>query len=98
LTTALELAQTIPVSELPHLLGELEEIRATAVSRLTTTVVAAPTPEDTLLDVDAAAARLKVSRDFLYRNHKNFPFTRRVGRKLFFSEQGIANHLKQPAS
>jgi predicted DNA-binding transcriptional regulator AlpA len=86
-------ARTVSPDELPRLLGDLEEVRATALARL-----AAPQPiqsqADELLDVPEASRRLGVSGDYLYRHHKDFPFTRHMGRKLLFSLRGIEKHIK----
>jgi predicted DNA-binding transcriptional regulator AlpA len=50
---------------------------------------------DTLLDVNAAAERLCVSRDWVYRHGKRLPFAVRVGRKhLRFSAKGIDRWLQ----
>jgi excisionase family DNA binding protein len=84
----------IAQQELPRLLGELEEIRATALARL-----ASPTHEpqspDSLLAVDEAAIRLGVSPHYLYRNHRRLPFTRRMGRSLRFSSSGIEQYIRR---
>jgi hypothetical protein len=87
-------AQELPADQLPHLLGELEEVRATAMARL----ASAPVPRkesDELLDPAEAGRRLGVSKDYLYRHHRDFVFTRRVGRKLLFSAEGIEKHIRQ---
>src|SRR5580704_18419309 len=58
-------ARTLPSEELPRLLGDLEEVRATALARL----VAPPpahTGPDELIDVQEASRRLGVSTDYLY--------------------------------
>jgi hypothetical protein len=68
-------ARELPAGELPRLLGELEEIRCTAMARLTTPPVAQR--PDELLTVEQAAERLGLSVDYLYRNHSRLPFTRR---------------------
>ena len=34
-----------------------------------------------------------LSPSYLYRNHQQFPFTRRVGRSLRFSSQGLQNYI-----
>jgi excisionase family DNA binding protein len=47
------------------------------------------------LAVNAAAERLGVSTDYLYRHQDEFPFTRRIGRKLLFSSLGIDAYLKK---
>jgi predicted DNA-binding transcriptional regulator AlpA len=81
------------VEQIPELLGELEVVRATALLKMT-----APRPtelHDELLCVEKAAARLGVSRDYLYRHAAKFPFTRRLGRKLLFSSLGIDKHIRQ---
>jgi excisionase family DNA binding protein len=86
-------ARTVTPDELPRLLGDLEEVRATALARLT-----APqpiqSPADELIDVSEAAKRLGMSRGYLYRHHKQFPFTRHMGRKLLFSARGIEKYIK----
>ena len=93
LESVLAAAQILPVEELPRLLGDLEEVRTTALARLT----APPrqTEPDELLDIREASRRLGVSTDYLYRHHRKFPFTRRVGRKVLFSSLGIGQYLRQ---
>jgi predicted DNA-binding transcriptional regulator AlpA len=50
--------------------------------------------EDRLLDAEEAASRLSVSADWLYRNAKRLPFTRKLGPKMLrFSCQGIQKYL-----
>jgi hypothetical protein len=97
LESTLIAARTISTEELPRLIGDLEEIRATALARLTS-----PTQEfhlpDSLLGVQAAATRLGVSQHYLYRNHPRFSFTRRMGRSLRFSSNGIEQFLRRKTS
>jgi excisionase family DNA binding protein len=90
---ALVAARELPQEELPKLLGELEEIRCTAMARLNASAPALPLPDE-LLDVDEAARRLGMSKDYLYRHAESFPFTRRVGRSLRFSARGIDEYIK----
>jgi excisionase family DNA binding protein len=93
LESALIAAQTISAEDLPRLLGELEELRVTALARLLSPV---PTQApDLLLDVNQAAERLGVSPDYVYRNHHHFPFTRREGRSLRFSAQGLEKYIRR---
>ena len=93
LDAGLLLARDLPIDTLPELLGEIEVIRTMAFARLTTpTVEAKP---DRLVDVVEASDRMHVSKDFLYRNHKRYPFTRREGRRLLFSSNGLDRHLKK---
>jgi predicted DNA-binding transcriptional regulator AlpA len=92
LQNVLKAVAELPPEQLPRLLGELEEIRCTAIARLS-----APAPElaqDQLLDVEAATHRLGVSRDYLYRHHAELPFTRRMGKALRFSALGIEKWLR----
>jgi len=97
LQIALLSAQELPVGDLPRFLGELEEIRCTAMARLGAAPVSGPAP-DALLDVNEAAERLGVSASYLYRNHGRFGFSRRVGRALRFSALGIQTHISRGKS
>jgi len=93
LETVLAKVEELSFADIPRFLGELEEIRVTALARLT-----APSPaseRDELIDVSTAAQRLSVSTDYLYRNHDHLPFTRRMGKRLLFSSLGIERHIKQ---
>ncbi len=83
-----------PVDDLPRLLGELEEVRCTAMARLTAPAPAQQHQPDELLHAAEATRRLGVSQDYLYRHHRDFPFTRRVGRRLLFSALGIEKYIK----
>jgi predicted DNA-binding transcriptional regulator AlpA len=50
--------------------------------------------EDRLLDAEEASRLLSVSEDWLYRQAKKLPFTRKLGRKMLrFSSQGIQKYL-----
>lgn len=51
--------------------------------------------EERLLDIEEAAARLNISKDYLYRHHKQLPFSRRIGRKLLFSSVGISEYIRR---
>ena len=96
LEAALDLARTLPPAELPEFLGALETVRVTALAR-----IVAPAVEnrpDELLTVEQAAARLNVSENYLYRNSRRLPFTRRVGRKLLFSSAALDAFLKRPSN
>jgi excisionase family DNA binding protein len=93
LESALDAAKTLTVSELPELLGDLEQIRAVAMARLMTPTIAAR--PDELLSVEQTAARLNVSEDYLYRHSTKFKFARRIGRKLLFSSSGLDAYLRK---
>lgn len=66
LQNVLKAVTELPSEQLPRLLGELEEIRCTAMARLTTTAPAQQFQPDELLNAAEAARRLGVSRDYLY--------------------------------
>jgi excisionase family DNA binding protein len=87
LEAVLNLARSLPREELPRLLGDLAEISATASARLSSAVV--ESRPDELLDVEETARRMGVSKDYLYRHQRKFPFARRIGRKLLFSSSGL---------
>jgi excisionase family DNA binding protein len=87
-------AQTVPRETLADFLGDLERVRVTALSRL---IAQVPNehPSDELLGVAEAARRLGVSRDYLYHNHRRFPFVCRVGRNLRFSAEGVEKYIQR---
>jgi hypothetical protein len=87
-------ARELPAGELPSFIGELEAVKATAWARLSAPA-SATAEHDELLEVEAAAQRLGVSKDYLYRHAQDYPFTRRQGRKLLFSAHGIEKHIGQ---
>ena len=88
-----------PPAEIPTLLGNLEEMKATAWARLTEATnggaLSQADKSDELLDVKEAAHRLNLSEDHLYRNSNGLPFTVRIGRRLRFSAQGIERFIRQ---
>lgn len=91
----LRFARELPPEELPCLLGELEQVRCTVLARLTAPAQYQSAEPDQLLTISEAAGRLNVSDDYLYRHAKELPFTRRMGRKLLFSNLGIDNYIRQ---
>jgi hypothetical protein len=93
LQSALTAARSLPPEELPGFLGAVEEVRCTAMARLTAPTAAQRADE--LLAIKAAAERFGVSVDFLYRNHSRFPFVRRIGRTLRFSSLGIDEYIRR---
>src|SRR5690348_5152958 len=94
LQTVLSAVREMPPEDLPRLLGDLEEIRATAMVRLTAPQ-SAPAQHDELLTIEQAAERLGMSTDYLYRHAKKLPFARRNGRSLRFSSLGIDRYIRQ---
>jgi hypothetical protein len=90
----LQLAHGLDREQLPALLGRLEQAKAIAFARLAAVGTGNGTPPaDELVAVGEAARRLGVSKDFLYRHHGRYSFTRREGRKLLFSSVGIDRHI-----
>jgi hypothetical protein len=87
-------ARELPPGELPSFIGELEAAKATAWARLSLPA-SASIEHDELLEVEAAAQRLGVSKDYLYRHHAQYSFTRRQGRKLLFSASGIEKYIQK---
>lgn len=52
------------------------------------------TGEDRLLEAEEVAKILSVSTDWLYRNAKRLPFTRKLGPKMLrFSAKGIQKYI-----
>ena len=94
LKLVLQVARTIPVESLPRLLGDLEEVKAVAFSRLTASALAPAAPEEWLTAAEASA-RLHCSRVYLYKNSHTLPFARHLGKKLLFSARGIEEYLEQ---
>ena len=94
LQAVLNIARRLTPDELPRLLGDLEMVRVTVWLRLSS-----PAPEEKstaeLVDVDEAAKRLGMSASYLYRNHKKFSFSRKLGHSLRFSAEGIASYIQE---
>ena len=78
---------------IPQLRGELAQLDTLLLCRLMTTGKYQDVAEDQLLDVPEAARRLGISEDYLYRHHKDFAFTRHMGRKLLFAARGIEQYI-----
>jgi len=91
LETVLRSIERLSPTELPALLAELELVRATALLRMSTQ---APTQAtDELVDAKEASRRLGISRISLYRRASRLPFSRRIGKRLLFSSQGIDQYI-----
>src|SRR5262245_43009698 len=82
-------APEVRPEQIPAFLCRLGTIQALLAARLTATPHVAPHVNETLLTVSAAAERLEVSRDWLYRRSRRLPFVVRMGRQLRFSAAGI---------
>lgn len=93
---------SLPSEQIPALLCRMSAIHGALAARLSTEVFsrcrepAAEGRGDELLTVDTAAAKLSVSKDWLYRRAAKLPFTVRLGpRRLRFSEVGIQKFIHQ---
>jgi hypothetical protein len=98
LQPVLQLVRQMPPQELIGLLGEIEEIRCTAKVRIYSSSQAEPAQTDQLLPIEQAARCLGICKDHLYRHSKDYPFTRRMGRRLLFSSLGINQYIAQQGS
>ena len=90
-------AHTLPPEAVPPLLAQLAALQSALAARLLTAPQNSHAPEapDCLLTAGEAAAFLKVSKDYLYRNASHLPFTVRLGRHLRFSAAWIARYIRQ---
>jgi predicted DNA-binding transcriptional regulator AlpA len=85
----------LPREAVPQLRGDLAHLDTLLLSRLFVAGNESQAAEDQLLDVPEAARRLGISEDYLYRHHKDFAFTRHMGRKLLFAARGIEQYISQ---
>lgn len=53
--------------------------------------------DERLLDVEEAAKRLEVSKDYLYRHWKKLPFARKYDWGLRFRARGVDEYIRQQA-
>jgi excisionase family DNA binding protein len=80
----------------PSILGEAFSgaIRQVVREEINLALSKPQSSEDRLLTAEEAAQLLSVSPDWLYRNAKKLPFTRKLGPKMLrFSYQGIKKWL-----
>jgi predicted DNA-binding transcriptional regulator AlpA len=80
----------------PALLGQalLDAIRQAVREEIQALGHHANGHDDYLLDAEGAAKVLGVSEEWLYRNSKKLPFTRKLGPKMLrFSSEGIQKYL-----
>lgn len=89
LQVVLRAVRETSIEDLPALLGELEQVRYTAIARLMGQASPSPREHDHLVAVEEAASRLGISTDYLYRHADEYPFTRRIGGRLLFSNAGL---------
>ncbi len=78
----------------PTLETVLESLLRRIVREEIAAVAREATHQDRLLDAEEAAKTLSVSVEWLYRNAKRLPFTRKLGHKMLrFSSVGIQKYL-----
>lgn len=77
--------------DVPALVGELERLKAIAWQRLAAPAGRAQSNgrDDRLLTAKDVSGRTTLSVAWLYRHADTLPFTRRLGRKVLFSEVGL---------
>ncbi len=94
-------AASLPVDVVEALLGKNAIAQGVLMSRLLALRASGNSQAETgpdgdrLLNSREASAKLSLSEDHLYRHSTQFPFTVRVGRRLRFSEAGIARYIRQ---
>jgi hypothetical protein len=94
LQVVLRAVREVSPEDLPALLGELEQVRYTAIARLSGPATTSIRDGDRLVPVEEAADRLGISTDYLYRHADEYPFTRRIGGRLLFSTSGIGQFIQ----
>lgn len=95
LTELQEHVADVPAEMIPALLSQLAALQGSLAARLLNRDDTASAPsEPRLLKVSAAAERLQMSEDYLYRHADDLPFTVRKGRMLRFSEPGIEKWIR----
>lgn len=88
-----EALEQVERHELEEALGLLAQGQGHAIRRMAEPEPAPPEP-DRLIDVEEAADLLGFKLKYLYRHAGELPFTRRAGRRLLFSFQGIQDYIR----
>jgi len=84
------------LEQCPHLLGELERLKASLWLKMATGPHKATTPPaDCLLTAEEVAQRLQVTKEYVYRHASRYPFTVREGRYVRFSQHGLSRYLER---
>ena len=97
IVTEPERAAHVSLERIPALLAQLASVQVILLSRLAVapngSKAPAPPPDDRYLTADEAAAILRRSPRWLYRQ-KKLPFVRRISRKvILFSESGLRRYM-----
>ena len=86
-------AAELPVEVIPALIGELEQLKAMLWARIAVPKSDRNGANDQLLDVDQAAERLGVTRDWL-RRRRELPFVVRLSQGVVrYSSRGLERYL-----
>jgi hypothetical protein len=91
----LRLVERLDREDLPRFIGILHETVTRAQLRLANPPAL---PPDKLLAINQVAKRMHVSKDFVYRRGRKFPFCRPQARKLLFSANGLDEYLRNSKS
>ena len=93
------LAETIERAtpeQCPLFMGQLEQLKASLWLRMTIgTGKALQSQPDRLLTADEVATRLNVTKGFVYRNARSYPFVIRQGRYVRFSNNGLEQYIRK---
>ncbi len=89
----------LPPEMISGVICQLAALQSVLAARLVSAVVGGNSHQDAtrdhdLLSVTEAARKLRVSKDWLYRN-KHLPFRIRMGRRILFSSRGIEKYICQ---
>ncbi|HLK13155.1 MAG TPA: helix-turn-helix domain-containing protein [Candidatus Binatia bacterium] len=92
LLPSIEAIDALPAEQLPRFVAQLGALALRAASRMAAPSILSVTG-DRMLTVEEAAARIGMSKDWLYRHKAKLPFARRIGRKVLFDEAGLTRWL-----
>lgn len=94
-TNALDLERLLklPLETVPAAMAHVAAVQSALAARLLNAENKSDL-NDELLDVEEAAEKLGVSKDWLYTRSDTLPFVVRLGRKLKFSVRGIEKYIK----
>lgn len=88
--------QEAPLAQCPRLLGELERFKASLWLKMAIgTGKGVEAQPDRLLTVKEVANRLNVTKGFVYRNARSYPFMVRQGRYVRFSNNGLELYIRR---
>jgi predicted DNA-binding transcriptional regulator AlpA len=83
----------LPLETIPAFMAQIAAAQYALAARLLSSERKIE-PEDELLDIEEAAQKLGVKRDWIYSRTRTLPFIVRLGRKLRYSRRGIEKYIK----